>query len=74
MLSNCQTCHSIVPIVVLQMDQDAWRRNRLDHRQRVPGLSDEDYGTLYEYLSQHFNPSRAVPTLPKELLESWTSY
>jgi cytochrome c5 len=73
-LNNCQTCHSFVPIVVLQMDKDAWQRNSLDHRQRVPGLSDEDYQVLYGYLASNFNPSRAVPTLPKELLESWTSY
>lgn len=72
-LNNCQTCHSLMPIVVLQMDKDAWQRNSLDHRQRVPGVSDEDYQMLYTYLSSHFNPSRAVPTLPKELLESWTS-
>lgn len=73
-LNNCQTCHTFVPIVVLQMDQNAWQRNGLDHRQRVPGVSDEDFKLLYEYLSSNFNPSRPVPTLPKELLESWTSY
>lgn len=73
-LNNCQTCHTFVPIVVLQMDKDAWQRNSLDHRQRVPGVSDEDFKELYEYLSSNFNPSRPVPVLPKELLESWTSY
>lgn len=73
-MNNCQTCHTFVPIVVLQMDKNAWQRNSLDHRQRVPGMSDEDFKELYEYLSSNFNPDRPVPTLPKELLESWTSY
>lgn len=73
-MNNCQTCHTFVPIVVLQMDKNAWQRNSLDHRQRVPGMSDEDFKVLYEYLSSNFNPDRPVPTLPKELLESWTSY
>ncbi len=69
-LDNCSTCHSLVPIAVLQMDKDAWLQNSLDHRPRVPGVNDEDYRTMYEYLSLNFNPSRAVPTLPKQLLES----
>jgi len=73
-LNNCQNCHTFVPIVVLQMDQDAWRRNSIDHRERVPTLSEEDFGTLYAYLAAHFHPGRPVPELPKELLETWTSY
>ena len=73
-LNNCQNCHTFVPIVVLQMDKDAWNRNALDHRERVTTLSDEEFKTLYEYLAANFNPDRPVPELPKELLESWTSY
>jgi hypothetical protein len=74
LLNNCQNCHTFVPIVVLQMDKDAWNRNALDHRERVTTLSDEEFKTLYEYLAANFNPTRPVPELPKELLESWTSY
>jgi hypothetical protein len=73
-LNNCQSCHVWVPIVILQMDQDAWRRNSLEHRERVKGLSDEEFKTLYEYLSTTFTPERPVPKLPPELLETWTSY
>ena len=29
---------------------------------------------MYTYLKANFNPDRPVPTLPKELLESWTTY
>jgi hypothetical protein len=73
-LNNCQNCHTFVPIVVLQMDKDAWQRNSLDHRDRVTSLTDEEFKVLYEYLTANFHPGRPVPKLPKELLETWTSY
>ena len=34
-LNNCQNCHTFVPIVVLQMEEEAWTRNSIDHRERV---------------------------------------
>ena len=74
LLNNCQTCHVWVPIVILQMDQNAWRRNSLEHRDRVEALSDEDFKVLYDYLSSTFTPARPVPKLPQGLLEAWTSY
>ena len=73
-LNNCQSCHVWVPIVILQMDKDAWRRNSLEHRGRVEALRDEDFETLYRYLSSTFTPERPVPELPAALLEAWTTY
>ena len=73
-LDNCQNCHTFVPIVVLQMERDAWQRSSVDHRDRVNNLSDEEFKTVYEYLTANFGPHRPVPTLPKEFLESWTTY
>ena len=73
-LNNCTTCHTFVPIVILQMTKEAWERNSRDHRGRVAALSDADFKTLYEYLTANFNPGRPVPKLPKELLDTWTSY
>lgn len=73
-LENCQNCHTFVPIVVLQMDKDAWHRNSLDHRERVTTLTDEQFRTVYEYLQNNFGPHRPVPRLPKELLKTWTGY
>jgi hypothetical protein len=72
-LNNCQNCHTFVPIVVLQMDEEAWTRSSLDHRQRV-NVKDDEFQTMYAYLKANFNPNRPVPKLPKELLESWTTY
>jgi len=73
LMNNCQTCHTWVPIVVLPMDAAAWYRNGLNHRGRVEALSDEDFATLYAYLSSTFTPDRPVPALPEALLQSWTS-
>lgn len=73
-LNNCTTCHTFVPIVILQMSKEAWQRNSRDHRERVKALSDDDFKTLYDYLARNFNPSRPVPKLPQELLDTWTSY
>lgn len=74
LLNNCTTCHTFVPIVVLRMSKEAWERNSRDHRERVKALGDADFKVLYEYLVANFNPQRAVPQLPPELLETWTSY
>lgn len=73
-LNNCQSCHTWVPIVVLQMNEDEWNRWGMDHRQRVPGISDEEFETLKSYLIANFNPNSEVPELPPVLLESWTTY
>ncbi len=73
-LSNCQSCHVLVPILVLAMDEAAWRRNAVEHRERVEGLSDEDFDTLYAYLTTTFTPERPVPELPAALLDTWTTY
>jgi hypothetical protein len=74
LLNNCTGCHTFVPIVVLQMTREAWERNSRDHRGRVAALSDADFKTLYDYLIANFNPNRPVPKLPRELLDTWTSY
>ena len=74
MLNNCTSCHTIAPIVVLQMTRDAWELNAREHRDRVISLSDAEIATLYAYLAANFNPDRPVPELPKELLDTWTSY
>ena len=73
-LNNCTNCHTIVPIVVLQKDRASWEESAKDHRDRTPELSDADRQTLYDYLIANFNPDKPVPKLPKELLDTWTSY
>jgi mono/diheme cytochrome c family protein len=73
-LNNCQNCHTWVPIVVLQMNETEWARNSGEHRGRVEALGDDDFATLYAYVSSTFTPERPVPQLPPALLETWTNY
>jgi len=74
LLNNCTSCHTFVPLVVLQLTKEAWERNKRIHRERVPGLSDADFDALYDYLEANFNPNRPVPKLPQSLLDTWTTY
>lgn len=73
-LDNCQSCHVLVPILVLPLDEAAWYRSSLEHRERVEGLTDSEFETLYQYLESNFTPDRATPELPPALLDSWTTY
>ena len=73
-LDNCQSCHVLVPILVLRMDDAAWYRNSLEHRERVEALGDEDFEILYDYLATTFTPDRPIPKLPAALLDTWTTY
>ena len=73
-LNNCTNCHTITPIVVLQLDKEAWERSGRDHRERVYAMSDAEFNTMYDYLIANFNPDKPIPQLPKELLDTWTSY
>ena len=73
-LENCQNCHTFVPIVVLQKDKDSWQHWSIEHREKVQNVSDEQFKTIAEYLVTNFGPHRPVPQLPRELLDSWTTY
>jgi hypothetical protein len=74
LLNNCTSCHTFVPIVVLQLDKQAWEHNKAIHRSRVPSMTDADFNALYVYLEANFNPDKPVPKLPQDLLDTWTSY
>lgn len=73
-LSNCTSCHSFVPVVIVGFNSDEWDRNARDHQDRVTGMTEEERAILYAYLKEHFGPDDPVPELPPELLEQWTSY
>jgi len=73
-LQNCVNCHTIAPIALARMTPGEWARHRLDHRQRVGGISDAQADLVWTYLVKHFGPDRPVPELPQELLDTWTSY
>ncbi len=73
-LENCTTCHTFVPLVVLQYTQSQWDLSARNHRDRVPRLSDADFKAAYAYLAANFNPEHPVPQLPQNLLDTWTDY
>lgn len=73
-LDNCQSCHVLVPILVLPLDDAAWYRSSLEHRERVEGLTDSEFEALYDYLASNFTPDKEAPELPPALLDSWTTY
>lgn len=73
-LSDCTSCHTITPIVIIQMTREARERWARDHRERVNAMSNEDFKVVTEYLIRHFSPGQPIPQLPKELLDTWTSY
>jgi hypothetical protein len=73
-MGTCTNCHTFVPIVVLQFDKNLWEQNKQFHKAYVTNISEKERDALYDYLVKNFNPSRPVPELPPELLETWTSY
>lgn len=73
-LTNCTVCHTFVPIVLQQFDENGWRGLIDRHRPRVAHLSEEEIQLVLAFLSEHFNPENPPPELPPELLGNWTSY
>ena len=73
-LNNCTTCHTFVPIVLMQNDSGAWTGLLERHRDRAVRLSDEEFETIREYLAANFNEDLEPPELPPALLDTWTSY
>jgi len=73
-LSDSTGCHTITPIVLVQMTKEARERWARDHRERVNAMTDENYKLVTEYLVKNFSPGKPIPRLPKELLDTWTSY
>ncbi len=72
---GCTGCHNWVPLVISGFDEGAWLQNKINHRERVSGLSDADYDFLYQYLIDTWPPERPIPDIiPQDLLDQWTSY
>ncbi len=60
-LDNCGTCHSPACPVFGQRTADHWQSVKQNHRNRVSGMSDADYNTLFDYLEQNFNDKTPEP-------------
>lgn len=75
-LNNCTVCHTFVPIVMQQWDENEWRGllDRHVGNDRVAQLSEEEVEAIHAYLSNNFTRGLPPPELPPALLETWTSY
>ena len=72
LLENCGSCHSAACAVKGQRPKGRWLGLKKDHKERVAGLSDEEFDTLFSYLSENFNSSKPEPKLTPEMLEMAT--
>lgn len=66
-VNNCTSCHSFVCSVEGQRTADHWSTVQAIHKDKVPALSEADYGTLFAYLVANFNDKTPAPELPPEL-------
>jgi hypothetical protein len=73
-LNNCTACHTFVPIVMQQFDENGWAGLMHRHQDRMSHLSDDQITIIQTYLTQNFNPELDPPELPAELLRNWTDY
>ena len=73
-LQNCTNCHSIAPIVLSEHDANGWQTHRLNHENRVAGLTPEEKDLVWAYLIKSFPPGRPLPELPPEMLKGETGY
>ena len=67
LLENCGSCHSTVCAVKGQRTKGRWSSLRRDHQERVAGMSDEEFATLFSYLSENFSDSKPEPNLTPEM-------
>jgi hypothetical protein len=67
LLENCGSCHSTVCAVKGQRTKGRWSSLRRDHQERVAGMSEEEFATLFSYLSENFSDSKPEPNLTPEL-------
>ncbi len=66
-LNSCTACHSFACVVLGQRTVEHWQSVKNNHRAMVTSLSEDDYGTLFAYLSQNFNNTKPEPKLPEQL-------
>lgn len=67
LLNSCTACHSFVPIVKAQKDEEGWNATLGIHRSRVPEMSDAQFEALRVFLQNHFNEDLPPPALPPAL-------
>lgn len=67
--NNCTSCHSFVCAVRGQRSIERWNTIKRGHRNKVIALGDEEYDSLFAYLTENFNDGKPEPEIPPELIE-----
>jgi hypothetical protein len=64
LIANCSTCHPFVCALRGQRTAEHWRGVKRSHKDKVSGLSEEDFEALFAYLADNFNDTKPEPELP----------
>ena len=67
-LEACGSCHAVACSAIGQRTMARWDNLKEDHRDKVPGMSEEDLETLFAYLKEHFDDSKPAPAVPAHFL------
>ncbi len=69
LIQNCNACHSFACAIRGRRTLEHIQSIKHDMRDKVSSLTDEDYNTLFAYLEENFNSTKAEPKLPQQLVQ-----
>ena len=61
---NCPTCHQFITFAYVRKTRDGWMANGANHAGRLPELSEDKIGMIYEYLAVVFTHDLRIPKIP----------
>ena len=69
LLTSCGSCHSLVCALRGQRSAGHWENLKQQHTGRLVALPEEDYNTLFAYLTENVSDKNPEPELPPLLAE-----
>lgn len=73
LIQNCNACHSFACAIRGRRTLEHIQNIKRDMRDKVSGLTDEDYDTLFAYLEENFDNTKPEPKLPPQLVQQGCS-
>lgn len=68
-LNNCTSCHAVACSAMGQRTPARWSSLAEGHRDRLPGLAEEDFETIFAYLQENFDDTQPEPEIPQAFLQ-----
>lgn len=68
-LNNCTSCHAVACSAMGQRTPARWASLAEGHRDRLPGLAEEDFETIFAYLQENFDDTQPEPEIPRAFLQ-----